>query len=71
MTPTYTIHYRTVAESGNERIYFESDQEGEDDCGNMWFVNDVLIDYDSCWELPEAIIKQMILEGYNMDYAND
>jgi len=70
MKPTYTIYFPVVT-SNHERIYFESDEEGEDDSGTMWFVDKVLVDYDGCFELPKEMIPRMTLEGYNMEYAND
>jgi hypothetical protein len=67
---TYTIYFPEVT-SEHERIYFESDKEGENDCGTMWFVDKALVDYDGCYELPKEMILRMTLEGYNMDYALD
>ncbi len=67
---TYTIYFPEVT-SEHERIYFASNEKGEDSCGTMWFVNKALVSYDGCFKLPTEMITRMPMEGYNMDYALD
>jgi len=55
----------------SERQYgfFEHDDYGEG--GGLWFVDNMLVDYDGVYELPDNVIKGIEDLGFNADYAKD
>ena len=51
----------------NDRVFFEHNEYGEDNSVTMYIKDDnVVYDYDHCWEIPAEIQTFMIRKGYNL-----
>ena len=49
-----------------DRVWFEHNDFGEDDCVTMHVKDGVVVDYEHCYEIPREIQAFMIKKGYDL-----
>ena len=50
----------------NDRVFFEHNEYGEDNCVTMYIRDGVVTDYEYCYEIPAEIQTFMIRKGYDL-----
>jgi hypothetical protein len=53
-------------EISKDRVWFEHNDFGEDDCVTMHVRNGIVTDYEYCYEIPSEIQAFMIKKGYDL-----